>query len=148
MQHTAFMGELAPGRLGVPSPSGQPQRGHRRPRRSYPSVIWERAAAWRVEEGGGVGGSDSPTYPSDIPTPPLEAKARGKDCPSSPSMGRGTARRMGLGMPKHEVGRPRFGPLFRDNTLLYIIQGVFLMTIMINISISNTFFCYMIKGNI
>ena len=21
---------------------------------------------------------------------------------------------MGLGMPKHEVGRPRFGPLFRD----------------------------------
>ena len=32
------------------------QRGYRRPRRSCPVVIWERASAWRVEEGGKVRG--------------------------------------------------------------------------------------------
>ena len=113
-QPTAFTGKLASGRLSVPSPPGRPQRGYRRPRRSCPVVIWERALAWRVEEGGKVRGLWQPHLSKRCSQPPLGAKARGGDCPSSPSMGRGTTRRMGLGMPKHEVGRPRFGPLFRD----------------------------------
>ena len=49
-------------------------------------------------------GFDSPVLPSDGPASPSGRKAWGGD-----------SRYWGLGKPKHEVGRPRFGPLFRDS---------------------------------
>ena len=61
-------------------------------------------------------GFDSPVLPSDGPAPPpLGRKAWGGDLSFPFEQGLRDTRYWGLGKPKHEVGRPRFGPLFRDS---------------------------------